>query len=64
MIEEPGFDQAAWSRFINTGDPSGLSYWTEVRDLYPPIVECQTGSVYRQGCQEKASEGRQNCQYS
>jgi len=38
MIEEPDFDQAAWSRFINTGDPSGLSYWTEVDGFELPFV--------------------------
>ena len=38
MLEEPSFEQTAWSEFINTGDPSGLSYWTRVDGLDLPFV--------------------------
>jgi hypothetical protein len=38
MLEEPSFEQTAWTEFINTGDPSGLSYWTTTGGLDLPFV--------------------------
>jgi hypothetical protein len=38
LLEEPNFDQSAWAKFINTGDPSELSYWTEVDGFDLPFV--------------------------
>jgi hypothetical protein len=38
LIEEPIFDRDAWTQFTNTGDPSGLSYWTKVDGFDLPFV--------------------------
>ena len=38
MLEEPSFEQTVWSEFINTGNPSGLSYWTTTDGLDLPFV--------------------------